>query len=77
MCEYERALHYLLWCQFDDLFTLMIRTKDDLLEKKIQSFLYAYYYVTDEESLLDSHENLMHYIYHALDFDQNRVELFI
>lgn len=77
MGDYERALLYLLWCQFDELFTLMIRTNDDLLEKKIQDFLYAYYYAFDEINLLDAHEKLIQYIDHALAQSGSRIELYI
>lgn len=36
--DYDKALYYTLWGQWDDLLVLMVRTKDDMLSKKIPAF---------------------------------------
>lgn len=65
--DYEYALNYLLWGQWDDLFTLMIRTNDDILCKKIHCFLKNYHFSTDKQEIIAEHDNLLFYIDHALD----------
>lgn len=67
MLDYEYALNYVLWGRWDDLFTLMLRTKDDLLCKKIQLFLHAYYYSHKQSEIIQTHDNLLFYIDHAMD----------
>ncbi|WP_053217103.1 YhdB family protein [Virgibacillus senegalensis] len=64
--DYDKALYYTLWGQWDDLLVLMVRTKDDFLAKKIETFLHAFHYTGSEQSVIDSHENLLHYIDHAM-----------
>ncbi|WP_163580620.1 YhdB family protein [Gracilibacillus saliphilus] len=64
--DYDKALYYTLWGQWDDLLVLMVRTNDDLLSKKIEQFLHAYHYPSSQEYLINSHEQLMQYIDHAL-----------
>ncbi|WP_163537180.1 YhdB family protein [Gracilibacillus sp. YIM 98692] len=64
--DYDKALYFTLWGQWDDLLVLMVRTKDDLLAKKIEQFLHAYHYPTTEEWLMNTHDQLLHYIDHAL-----------
>ncbi|MBC5636574.1 MULTISPECIES: YhdB family protein [Ornithinibacillus] len=66
--DYDKALYYTLWGQWDDLLVLMVRTKDDLLSKKIQNFLHAYHYSLDEQKIIDSHDNLLYYIDHAMKY---------
>ncbi|WP_101843358.1 YhdB family protein [Halobacillus sp. Marseille-P3879] len=63
--DYEKALHYMIWGQWDDLLVLMVRTRDHFLAKKIECFLHAFHYPNHEASLYVSHENLLHYIDHA------------
>jgi hypothetical protein len=65
--DYELALNYVLWGHWDDLFTLMLRTKDDLLEKKIHQFLHAYYYSSANKEIIATHDNLLFYIDHAME----------
>lgn len=65
--DYEYALNYLLWGQWDDLFTLMIRTNDDILCKKIHTFLQNYHFSKDKQQIITEHDNLLFYIDHALD----------
>ncbi|WP_058308323.1 YhdB family protein [Gracilibacillus massiliensis] len=64
--DYDKALYYTLWGQWDDLLVLMVRTNDDLLSKKIEQFLHAYHYPISNEYLINKHEQLMYYIDHAL-----------
>lgn len=42
--DYDRALYYTYRSQWDNLLILMVRTKDDILSKKIEHFLHAYYF---------------------------------
>ncbi|MFS0671872.1 YhdB family protein [Ornithinibacillus sp. 179-J 7C1 HS] len=71
--DYDKALYYTLWGQWDDLLVLMVRTKDDLLSKKIQNFLHAYHYSLDDKKIIESHENLLYYIDHAMKFTPEAV----
>ncbi|MDY7045220.1 YhdB family protein [Virgibacillus sp. M23] len=64
--DYDKALYYTLWGQWDDLLVLMVRTKDDLLSKKIQRFLHAYHYSIEERKIMNSHDNLLYYLDHAM-----------
>jgi len=67
--DYDKALYYTLWGQWDDLLVLMVRTNDDLLSKKIQYFLNAYHYSLDQSKIIDSHDNLLFYLDHAMKQD--------
>ncbi|MGY0693835.1 YhdB family protein [Virgibacillus sp. FSP13] len=64
--DYDKALFYSLWGQWDDLLVLMVRTNDDMLSKKIQNFLYAYHYSLDQTKILSLHDELLYYIDHAM-----------
>jgi len=66
MPDYNKTLYYTLWGQWDDLLVLMIRTKDDILSKKIQYFLNAYHYSPDRDVILKSHDDLLYYVDHAM-----------
>lgn len=65
MPDYELAFNYVLWGHFDDLFTLMLRTNDDMLGKKIQLFLHAFYYNDQHKEVINAHDTLLLYIDHA------------
>lgn len=67
--DYDKALYYTLWGQWDDLLVLMVRTSDDMLSKKIQLFLNAYHYSLDQTKIMTSHDNLLYYIEHAMKQD--------
>lgn len=73
--DYDKALHYMIWGQWDDLLVLMVRTKDQFLSKKIEIFLHACYYPVNEADMLESHESLLHYIDHAQDTAQEKLFL--
>lgn len=64
--DYDKALYYTLWGQWDDLLVLMVRTSDDVLCKKIEHFLHAYHYNDNEHEVLGFHTNLLHYVEHAM-----------
>ncbi|MGI8317098.1 YhdB family protein [Halobacillus mangrovi] len=63
--DYDKALHFMIWGQWDDLLVLMVRTRDHFLSKKIETFLHACYYPGTESEMLKSHENLLNYLDHA------------
>ncbi|ASF38640.1 hypothetical protein CEH05_05770 [Halobacillus halophilus] len=63
--DYDKALHFMIWGQWDDLLVLMVRTRDQFLSKKIETFLHASYYPGHESQMLESHEALLNYIDHA------------
>lgn len=67
--DYDKALYHTLWGQWDDLLVLMVRTKDDMLSKKIQVFLNEYHYSLDQSKIIDSHDNLLYYIDHAMKYE--------
>lgn len=64
--DYDKALYYTLWGQWDELLLLMVRTEDDLLSKKIHHFLNDYHYSTNKEKIIESHDNLLYYVDHAM-----------
>ncbi|MCM3739601.1 YhdB family protein [Oceanobacillus luteolus] len=67
--DYDKALYYTLWGQWDELLILMVRTNDDLLSKRIEKFLNAYHYSLDEDKIMKSHDQLLYYIDHAMQQD--------
>ncbi|WP_373895605.1 YhdB family protein [Virgibacillus natechei] len=67
--DYDKALYYTLWGQWDDLLVVMVRTEDDMLSKKIQLFLNAYHYSLDQEKIMNSHDTLLYYIDHAMKYE--------
>lgn len=64
--DYDKALYYTLWGQWDELLLLMVRTEDDFLSKKIHLFLNDYHYATDKIKIIESHDNLLYYVEHAM-----------
>lgn len=75
--DYDRALYYTYRSQWDNLLILMVRTKDNLLSKKIEHFLHAYYFQGDELVLKKKLMNLLQYADFANDqataFQQERI----
>lgn len=67
--DYDKALYYTLWGQWDDLLLLMVRTQDDILSKKIHLFLNNYHYSTDQTQVINSHDNLLDYVDHAMKYE--------
>lgn len=64
--DYERALYYTLWGQWDDLLVLMVRTEDDMLSKKIHLFLNSYHFELDQDKVIIFHDDLLDYVDHAM-----------
>lgn len=64
--DYDKALYYTLWGQWDELLVLMIRTDDDFLSKRIENFLNTYHYSLDEDKIMNTHDQLLHYLDHAM-----------
>ncbi|MBM7540063.1 YhdB family protein [Amphibacillus cookii] len=65
--DYDKALYYTMWQQWDDLLVIMVRTKDDLLSKKIEAFLHAFRFEKNTKTIIQLHENLLHYLDHAME----------
>ncbi|WP_112182653.1 MULTISPECIES: YhdB family protein [Paraliobacillus] len=66
--DYDKALYFTLWGQWDDLLVLMVRTHDDILSKKIEAFLHAFHYSHNEQQIMTDHDSLLHYIDHAMGY---------
>ena len=66
--DYDKALYYTLWGQWDDLLLLMVRTKDDILSKKIHLFLNNFHYSSDQLKIIEAHDNLLDYVDHAMKY---------
>lgn len=62
MTDYEYALYFVIWGMWEDLSKLMLQTEDDLLGKKIERFLQAYYHASDDYSILERHDDLINYL---------------
>ncbi|RCW77141.1 YhdB family protein [Saliterribacillus persicus] len=71
--DYDKALFFTIWGQWDDLLVLMVRTNDDFLSKKIETLLHAYYFKHDDSIVGEAHENLMHYIDHAHSYPVSKI----
>lgn len=64
--DYDKALYYTLWGQWDDLLVLMVRTEDDILSNRIHHFLHDFHYSRDQRKVIHSHDNLLYYVDHAM-----------
>ncbi|OEH92959.1 YhdB family protein [Bacillus solimangrovi] len=65
--DYDRALYYIYRNEWDNLLLLMVRTKDDLLSKKIEHFLHACHFEYDLSVINRKTETLFKYLDHALE----------
>ncbi|MGF3102020.1 YhdB family protein [Rossellomorea aquimaris] len=63
--DYDRALYYTHRSEWDNLLILMVRTKDDLLSKRIEHFLHAYHFSNDYTVVERSLYTLLRYVEHA------------
>ena len=63
--DYDRARYYTHQSQWDNLLILMVRTKDDLLSKKIEHFLHAYHYQHDYTIIESYLYELLRYVNYA------------
>lgn len=64
--DYDKALYFVSRSLWDDLLVLMVRTKDDILSKKIEHFLHAYTFEGDLSVIHNKHKSLYDYVNHAL-----------
>ncbi|MBA2871920.1 enterochelin esterase-like enzyme [Anoxybacillus calidus] len=71
--DYDKALYYTHRSQWDNLLILMVRTKDDLLSKKIEHFLHAYNFEHDYSVIQKHLTALLRYIDHALETNGQNV----
>jgi hypothetical protein len=63
--DYDRALYYTHRSEWDNLLILMVRTKDQLLSKRIEQFLHAYNFERDYSVIENKLYSLLRYIDHA------------
>ncbi|GIN73826.1 hypothetical protein J14TS2_43010 [Bacillus sp. J14TS2] len=63
--DYDRALYYTHRSEWDNLLVLMVRTKDQILSKKIEYFLHAYQFSKDYSVIERKLYALLRYIDHA------------
>lgn len=65
MMDYDRALYYTHRSEWDNLIVLMVRTKDDMLSKRIEHFLHAYYFSRDYSMIERRLFSLLRFLEHA------------
>ncbi|PPA72445.1 YhdB family protein [Jeotgalibacillus proteolyticus] len=63
--DYERTLLYLYRHSWDDMLILMVRSKDDLLSKKIKSLLKGIHYPQTQETTAYHYTELFRYAEHC------------
>ncbi|WP_067840720.1 YhdB family protein [Amphibacillus sediminis] len=66
IADYDKALYYTMWQQWDDLLVIMVRTKDDFLSKKIEDFLHAFRFEKNTAKIIRLHDDLLQYLDHAM-----------
>ncbi len=64
--DYDKALFFITCSLWDDLLVLMVRTKDDMLSKRIEHFLHAYTFAGDLDIIEQKHRSLYQYVNNAL-----------
>ena len=64
--DYDNALYCTLWGHWDNLIDIMAKSSDDLLAKKIETFLAQLHFCPDEGIVLAARNDLLHYIDHAM-----------
>ncbi|MFY0760455.1 YhdB family protein [Metabacillus dongyingensis] len=65
--DYDKALYYTHRSQWDNLLILMVRTKDDMLSKRIEQFLHAYNFENNYGEVEKKLYSLLRYIDHAVE----------
>ena len=65
--DYDKALYYLYSAEWDNLLILMVRTKDDLLSKKIEHFLHACHFRHNLHTIEKKTNSLLEYLDHAIE----------
>ncbi len=75
--DYDRALYYTHRSQWDNLLILMVRTKDNILSKRIEQFLHAYNFSKEYKIIERSLHSLFRYIDHALEIQSIDMETLV
>ena len=65
--DYDRALYYTYRSEWDNLIILMVRTKDNMLSKRIERFMHAYNFSKDYSLIERQLYSLLRYLDHAND----------
>ena len=60
--DYDKALYYTHHCACIDLSVLMMKTKDDILSKRIEIFVHAFIRETEFMKVKEARDNLLSYI---------------
>lgn len=74
--DYDRALFYTHRSEWDNLLILMVRTKDDILSKKIEHFLHAYNFEHDYSVIENKLYALLRYLDHAAEMSTHDIRLY-
>jgi len=74
--DYDRALFYTHRSEWDNLLILMVRTKDNLLSKKIEHFLHAYNFEHDYSIIENKLYALLRYLDHAAEMSTHDIRLY-
>ncbi|MGE8205062.1 YhdB family protein [Heyndrickxia sp. NPDC080065] len=69
--DYDRALYYAHRSQWDNLLILMVRTKDNMLSKRIEHLLHAYHFSHDYTVIERKLYSLLRYIDHAHEMNES------
>lgn len=65
--EYDQALLYTYSCDWNQLMSLMVSTRDEMFSKRIEHFLHAFKYERDLDVINEKLQSLFQYIEHAQD----------
>lgn len=63
--DYDRALYYTHRSEWDNLIVLMVRTKDNILSKRIEHFMHAYQFSHDYSLIERRLYSLLRYLEHG------------
>ncbi|RFU62020.1 YhdB family protein [Peribacillus glennii] len=74
--DYDRALFYTHRSEWDNLLILMVRTKDNILSKKIEHFLHAYNFEHDYSIIESKLYGLLRYLDHAAEMSSQDFRLY-
>ncbi|MDQ0219906.1 hypothetical protein ELQ35_18080 [Peribacillus cavernae] len=74
--DYDRALFYTHRSEWDNLLILMVRTKDNILSKKIEHFLHAYNFEHDYRVIEEKLYVLLRYLDHAAEMSSQDIFLY-
>lgn len=74
--DYDRALFYTHRSEWDNLLILMVRTKDNILSKKIEHFLHAYNFEHDYSIIENKLYAMLRYLDHAAEMCTQDIRLY-